>query len=349
MFITQQSYSEARMKIRYQAFEMLHEASVETMMENCHKTWHGYRVTAIDGSKIKLPTDKNLLKHFGGLGANKTAPTAQGSILYDVMNDIVIDASLEPMAVDERTIAIKHIEKLGRIAPNDKNLIIFDRGYPSFELIELLESLGFAYVMRARRKFNRDIDAQTKSDGYVWLVQGENKIRVRIIKFTLDSGEEEVLITNITDKRLGKKAFKKLYFMRWPVETKYDIVKNKLQFENFNTRTVEGIMQDFYATMLLTNFVAAAAIDVKETVEESRKDKENKYHYKANTNEIVGILKDRLVLALLLDSPEEQAVEIDNILAEITRYVVPIKPKRSVPRNKSPRDNKFSHNQKANC
>jgi hypothetical protein len=304
---------------------------------------------AIDGSKIALPTDKKLREHFGALGKNKTAPTAQGSILYDVLNNIIIDASIEPMATDERTVAIKHLEKLGRIAPNGKNLIIFDRGYPSFELIELLERFGFKYVMRVKRKFNCDIDAQNKSDGYVWIKQNDKRIHVRVIKFMLDSGEEEVLITNITDKRFGKNAFETLYFMRWPVEIKYDVVKNKLQLENFNTRTVDGIKQDFFATMLLSNFVAAAEIDVKEEIEEQREDKNNKYRYKANTNEIVGVLKDRLILTLTLDTPEEQAAQIDIILSEITRYVTAIKPGRSVHRNPKPRKTKFHHNQKANC
>jgi hypothetical protein len=170
-------------------------------------------------------------------------------VLYDVLNDIVCDAALEPMAADERTIAKRHIMKCSLIAEGDKKLLIFDRGYPSFELIELLEKEGLYYVMRVRAKFNSGIDAQTASDGYVWLEQDGKRIHARVIKFTLGSGEEEVLITNITDKRFGKKAFKKLYFMRWPVETKYDIVKNKLQLENFNTRTVEGIQQDFFATM----------------------------------------------------------------------------------------------------
>ena len=227
--ITQQSYSEARYKIKVEAFIALFDLTATTMLENTSNTWHGYRILAIDGSKIALPTDKKLLAYYGGLGKDKTAPTAQGSVLYDVTNDIIVDALITPMTTDERTLSIRHLEKYAKIAPNGKNIIIFDRGYPSFELIELLESLGFTFVMRVRTKFNVDIDSQNKADGFVWLKQGNKRIQVRVIKFLLDSGEEEVLITNLTDKRLGKNAFKKLYFMRWPIETKYDIVKNKLE------------------------------------------------------------------------------------------------------------------------
>ena len=347
--ITQQSYSEARYKIKVEAFIELFDLTASTMLENTTILWHGYRILAIDGSKIALPADKKLLAHFGCLGKDKTAPTAQGSILYDVLNDIIVDASINPMTRDERTLAIEHLEKYVKIAPNGRNLIIFDRGYPSFELIELLESMGFAYVMRVKTKFNNDIDSQDKTDGIVWLKQGNKRVHVRVIKFTLDSGEEEALITNITDKRLGKNAFKKLYFMRWPVETKYDIVKNKLQLENFNTRIVEGIQQDFYATMFLANFAAACAIDVQEEIDEERNNKDNKYEQKANMNELIGVLKDRLVLALIQDTPEEQAEMIEFILDDIRRHTTQVKPNRSTPRSKPPQTRKFHHNHKVNC
>jgi hypothetical protein len=345
----QQSLSEARAKIKVWAFVHLFKGTVDIMTEHCTKKWHNYRVYAVDGIKIALPADKELLAYYGGTGKTKSSPTAQGSALYDVLNDIVADAAIEPLTTDERTLAKRHIDACKSLAPNDKKLILFDRGYPSFELIEKLENDGLYYIMRVKSKFNNAIDAQTKSDGYVWLEQNGKRLHVRVIKFLLDSGEEEVLITNITDKRLGKRAFKKLYFMRWPVECKYDVIKNKLEVENFNTRTVEGIRQDFFAAMYLTNFAAAASVDVQEEVDKEREDKDNKYQYKANMNEIIGVLKDDLVLALAEDNPDTQAAMINSIIDQIQGYVVPIRPDRSVPRNPSPRKSKFHHNQKANC
>jgi len=348
VFMTQQSLSEARAKVNVWAFEELFNDTAETMIDYCHNRWHGYRILAIDGTKIQLPTDKKLSAYYGALGKDKTAPTAQASILYDVLNDIVCDAAIKPMTTDERTLAKGHIEKCNEITKGSKNLIIFDRGYPSFELIEMLEKKGISYLMRVRSKFNNDIDAQESNDGIVFLEQGGKRIQVRVIKFMLDSGEE-VLITNIADKRLGTKAFKKLYFLRWPIETKYDIVKNKLQLENFNTRTVEGIQQDFFAAMYLTNIAASALIDVQDDIDSSRNNKGNKYRYKANLNELIGILKDRFVFAIAQDSPDEQWLMIDFILQEVQRHVVSIKPDRSTPRNSMPRKVKFHHNQKANC
>jgi hypothetical protein len=346
--VKQQSFSEARKKINVSAFVTLYKLTVDVMTRNCHKKWHDYRVYAIDGSKLALPADKKLLKHYGGHGRKAASPTAQGSILYDVLNDTVADALITPMSADERTLAKAHIETLGGYAHGEKKLAILDRGYPSFGLIEKFESEGLHYLMRVRDKFNLDADAQTESNGYILLKKGGKTIRTRVIKLKLDSGETEVLITNITDRRLGWQAFKKLYFMRWPVETKYDIVKNKLQLENFTSLTVEGIEQDFYASMYLTNVAAAAAIDAQSEIAHAREGKGNKYGYKANTNELIGVLKDRLVFALTHDDPSEQAAAIQCIIDEITRSVIPIRAGRSTPRNRCPRKAKHHHNRKIN-
>ena len=67
LYITQQSYSEARYKIRVEAFTELFDLTATIMLENTTNSWHDYRILAIDGSKIALPTDKKLLAHFGGL------------------------------------------------------------------------------------------------------------------------------------------------------------------------------------------------------------------------------------------------------------------------------------------
>jgi hypothetical protein len=346
--IRQQSYSEARQKIKPDALKEMFELTVPAMTGECREKWNGYRVYAVDGSKIALPSEKALAEHYGTMGRSGSAPTAQASILCDILNDTVADAAIEPLSCDERTLAMRHIDRCKDLDPGSRKLVIFDRGYPSFELIEKLENDGFYYVMRVRDKFSVDIDAQTSPDGYVWLEKDSRRIRVRVIKFPLDSGETETLITNVTDRRLGVKAFKKLYFLRWPVETKYDVVKNKLSLESFSSRTVEGIQQDFWATMFLANVAAAAAYDAQPAVDEDRAGKNNKYEYRVNINEAIGILKDRLILAFTIDDTETQALAVQRIVDEISSCVSPIRPNRSTPR-KPPRNSRFHHNRKVNC
>ena len=67
-----------------------------------------------------------------------------------------------------------------------------------------------------------------------------------------------------------------------------------------------------------------------------------------NINELIGIVKDRFILALLIDSDEEQAKVIEDILNEIASNVIPNRPNRSIERNPNPRKSKFHHNRKRN-
>jgi hypothetical protein len=82
-------------------------------------------------------------------------------------NKIIVDAVLEPMAVDERTLAGRHIEKLTGKASFGKELILFDRGYPSIELINTLREANISFLMRVKRKFNTAIDEMEGEDSIV--------------------------------------------------------------------------------------------------------------------------------------------------------------------------------------
>jgi len=249
--MSQQAFSEARQKIRWEAFRELFIAIVDHIYTGFYRTWHGYRVMAIDGSKTQIPDDPKLREFFGTAGKGGTAATAQASALYDVFNNILVDAQIEPIGTDERELAMRHIAVLSEMPSFEKELILFDRGYASYELVDAMTSRGISFVMRVRRKFSVDIDRLEEGDHSVTLrKKGRRGIRVRVIKFTLSSGEEEALITDIIDSRMGIKAFKGLYFFRWPIETKFDEIKNRLEVENFSGRTVEAIRQDFFITML---------------------------------------------------------------------------------------------------
>ena len=60
---------------------------------------------------------------------------------------------------------------------------------------------------------NADQIIETKYKGEI--------IKMRVLKFQLDSGITEILITNIFDESFSIADFKVLYFKRWGVEVKY--------------------------------------------------------------------------------------------------------------------------------
>jgi len=348
--MSQQAFSEARQKIRWEAFQELFGMTVNMTYHGYYETWQGYRVSAIDGSMLALPSDPALLEYYGGYGRGNTSPTAQGSILYDVYNRVVMDAQIAPRSIGEQRLTYKHIENLVQMESFSKELIIFDRAYASAKLIDTLHNSGIHFLFRVQRKFSRAIDEITQPDSLLpFAVNNARCVTLRVLKFALSSGEIETLITDLTDPCISTESFKPLYFKRWPVETQYDELKNKLEIENFSGRTVDAIKQDFFATMYMSNIAAAAYWEAQAEVVKARAGKNNKYQYQVNVNHEIGILKDHFIAALFAKNSRWRSLKVNYILACLAMRVTPSRPNRSLPRNPFPRRAKFHHNIKSNC
>jgi hypothetical protein len=241
------------------------------------------------------------------------------------------------------------VEKLGKMESFGKELIVFDRGYPSQELMRVLSERGIGFVMRVRQKFNLEIDGLSMGEHRIKVEVGGGEMRaVRVIKFRLPSGESETLISSLLGGKYTVKEFKALYFKRAAVETKYDEIKKKLEVENFSGRLVDNIRQDFYAAMTIDNIATELYWEAQEEVEKGQREKENKWEYQVNVNHEIGVLKDRLILTLLEDDGGKRGKMIDEITELLQRRIIPIRPNRSLPRN-IPRKAKFHHNHKSNC
>ena len=221
-------------------------------------------------------------------------------------------------------------------------LYLFDRGYPSEELIRRLSNQSH-YLMRVRAKFNKKID-QLPLGSHVITMYGD--IRVRVFKFTLPSGEIEMLISNLFD--LPDEEFKPLYFKRWRIEIKYDVVKNKLELPNFNGFTENIILQDFWISMYMLNIAAVAKHEADAKIQAERADKDNAYEYQANVNTIIGSLRNRFADAVFSRSKRIRVMKINRILIELQHSVVPIRPGKTAVRFENTRKTKFHHNKKSN-
>lgn len=343
--MSEQAFSKARNHFDHSPFEnMMRQAVSEEYCGDYElETWNGYHVFAIDGSTVALPDKQNLRKAFGTAGRKMNSATARASLLVDILHDWIVDARIDHCSVYEREQACGHIDRLNQLPLTNPKLVIFDRGYPSANFIRALEANNLFFLMRCKSKWNVKIDEALSPDT---LVKLSNGVTIRAIRFTLPSGEEETLITNLFN--LPFNAFPALYFMRWPIETKYDIVKNKLELENFSGFSPNAVRQDFWASMLLCNVVAVAKKDADAIVQIARKGKENRHRYVPNINQLIGALKDQFIRACLLSSPSERDQLIDQIIDEISRSVVPIRPDRSFWRNPWPRKSKFHFNLKSN-
>lgn len=252
-------------------------------------------------------------------------------MLCEVHEGIIIDAQMKAYYTSERELALKHLEAFESYHQK-KDLIIFDRGYPSRKLIATLHDKEMKYLMRVQRSFYSLIDESTQKDFYLTMEYQKKSYRVRVVKLELPTGEKETLLTNLGRKSFKKSEFMSLYFKRWPIETKYNTLKNKLEIENFSGRTLISVQQDFYATMYISNLVAITKIMSDEEIKKQAKDKELKYKYQTNESRLISQLKDEMILCLLIEDPMKRSEVMERIIQVAARNKSPIRSERSFDR-----------------
>jgi hypothetical protein len=252
------------------------------------------------------------------------------------MEGYVLDAQLAPRSQGERELAKRHLEALNdQFTPLD--LLLFDRGYPSREMIALLSQGKAKYLMRVSKSFLTEIDNRT-SDDFIIQIEHESKLYpVRVVAVTLPSGEVETLLTNLDAEAFAKEEFLALYALRWDVETVIDRIKNRLQIEKFSGKMPMSVEQEFYAVMLLFNLATMLAVEATEKLERKHAGKNLKYHYVANYNQLIGNLKDELPSLVLETSDRKRNKIYAKLRDRALSKPCPVKPGRSFPRPGYPR------------
>jgi len=308
------------------------------------KRWKGYRVIAADGSNISLVNTPCLSGHFGGQGNQQTDfVLAKTFYHYDVLNELIIIPQIKPYRYAELNMAYDAIDKI-----EEDMLTIYDRNFSNCKMValHLLQEKERKFIIRAREttlNIVKDFIASgqccsivemkptdetikgLKKSGYI--ITKNTWFKVRLVRVELPDSIE-VLITNLwKEENHPASEFKDLYFMRWGVETNICIQKNILQLEAFSGLTVRAVLQDFYATVLMTNLHAILIKDAQQTVD--KKVTYRKYPMKINKNKAFGKIKVNLVSLFIKDKPED----ILKILYDyFIKELVPIRKGRSFPR-----------------
>lgn len=346
--ISKQGFSEARKKIKPEAFIKLFDTIVEWYYrENKWKKFMGYRLLAIDASILEINNSKRLKDAFGvAKGSSIELARAMASSIYDIENNLIVKAIITKCNDSERAVARKLIESYMELHSNN-DLFLFDRGYPSIDFFAYLIDLNVNFVIRIPINYYKKSINKSLADQMIQLKKKGVLVELRAIRFTLDSGEEELLITNVKDPRFRVLDFKKLYFKRWGIETKYDELKNKIYIEKFTGDTPLSVEQDFYATMFLANMASLVKQEADEIITKEHKGKDLKYDYKANNNLLIGKLKNTLITLIFGNSTRIRNKLYKKLLDGIQRCRIPIRPGRKFNRVKGLRANKNALIQKS--
>ncbi len=128
-----------------------------------------------------------------------------------------------------------------------------------------------------------------------------------LISLRLPDGKLEVLVTTLLDEqKYPTEEFLAVYHWRWGHETFYNMLKSRLDLENFSGETVEAVRQDFHATVLLCNWESLLPQPAQAVVKE--RPAEPQQPQQINRADAYHALKDRLLESLSSGTPAELVV-----------------------------------------
>ena len=110
-------------------------------------------------------------------------------------------ANIEATTVNERTLAMEHFPQFKK-----KDLIVFDSSCLSKIAHTVPDRKQILFLIRTQKSFSQEIDNMDKEDFCVTI----HACKCRVIKVVLDTGEAEVLVTNLGQKRFCPSDFKAL-------------------------------------------------------------------------------------------------------------------------------------------
>ena len=344
------AFTQARANLRYTALIELNQKAVVDVMyrDDDIKRYKDMRVLGIDGSKVLLPQHDSVIKEFGEISYSNDHPDVQGShayglasSMYDVLNRVSVDSVLGKAHDYEVELAVFHHLPHSR----DNDLLIFDRNYPSYLLIALLVLCGRKFVIRCSAssfaRARKMLEGEGADDQIVSLKPHHTKLEevrfhdlpeaidVRFVRVRLDTGEYEVLITNLFDtETFPTEEFKAIYHMRWGVEGFYKILKSRLNLENFTGKTADAVYQDFYAAVYLTGLETILTEDVNTSLAE----KDTQHPQQVNHAVAFNAIKNKAFELLASDVDTQTLIKRLEFL--FTRAPTVCRQERHVPRKK---------------
>ena len=330
-------------------FKRLNEVAVNTFYEQApyHK-WHNKRVLAVDGTRLMLPNHPSIVEEFGqqefGPKADSKRSMAIGSVLYDCLNYLCLDSDLTAYEGSERDLLLNHFEYI-----KQDDILLLDRGYPCFWLLFLLEAKKIDFCVRLKGNWWLVVNEFSKSNETERIVEfslpkkdreklsqhpevHKTKIKCRLVKVFLDTGETEILCTSLKKQEgFRQEDFKELYGFRWNEEEGYKLLKSRIEVERFSGKTALSVRQDFHAKLLLMTLTAAFAHPIEEKVRaEFKASKDRKFSQKINRTNALAMMRENLINLFLKEIIKAAITAFDKIVYK-TREL--IRPGRIFPRN----------------
>lgn len=360
---TPSAFVQQRDKLKPDTFKYLFSSFSQTLPSvECN----GFYFKAVDGSDILIPLEKEQEPYCYFRRKDQSAyHQVHLNAVYDLMSCQYTAAYIEPRRGHDERKAFHKLFDENSFCPN--TVFIFDRGYESYSLMSHISSKNQFFIIRAKdwntggllkgiprpdmeefdfiwdkifvskllvchkenpEKYQR---VHSSDDPYFLNKQvKEYSLAFRVVRFQLDNGSYECLLTNLPQDKFDSSALKELYHMRWGIETSFRELKHCIGLLDFHSKKVEAIEMEIWARLILYNYTTAVT-----NLLEKRKCR-SKYVQHMNLANAIHICRQ-----VLKQCTGKILGNADDLIA---RELLPIRPDRNSPRKKHfHRPNKFNY------
>lgn len=171
-------------------------------------------------------------------------------------------------------------------------------------------------LLQTRKKEDRIYSSKTRAGR--WDFPSPYPMKIRVVRFKLDTGEYETLATSLP-RSITLAEIKELYHARWGIETAFRELKYGIGLVNLHGKKDDFVRQEIFSAMIMSNFCSRI---VNEVV--VRKNDANIHEYKVNMTMAIHICRQFF---------RTKDTDAKKLLQDIARYTEPVRPGRRDERN----------------
>jgi hypothetical protein len=329
--------------------------------------FRGFRVLAMDGTRIDLPECQALSEHFGTAKNvfGRQQPQARMTLLQFPFTRMPYRYELSPVSCGETTMAIRLCSHL-----RGNDLVLLDAGFWSYGLLWTIQNQKAFFALRLRRgprlvttkrwsPQERLARWTPKDSRGNWRKAGLPKsIDLRVIEYRIPGFRPQAIVTNVLSPRAisredwtrlttscqdaNRKLLPGLFHRRWEIETTYSELKVVQGMEGrLRSRIPESIAYEVAGHVVLYLLVRWLIVEaaVKHGLDPLR------------LSFLQAFRELQLMRPALLAASSRWAgcVLLPRLLDRIAQHLVPLRPGRHYPRKKKskPHNTKTKSNTKA--
>lgn len=317
--------------------------------------FHGYRLLACDGTRIPIcRNEKDSESFYKPDRVSRGFNQLHLNALYDLCSRKYVDAVVRPRhtAGEHNTMELM----MDRLDHSAKTIIVADRGYESYNTIAHAMENGLKFVIRVKDTASRSgiLTGQglSKTDAFdtilhlhlthnksIWdidriyyklLYSSTNldylskekpvyDMELRTVRFPISENEYECVVTNLSYNEFSTEEIKKIYKMRWGIESSFRELKYTIGILNLHTKKSDQIVQEIFARLVVYNF--CETIIQNYTVKQIGKN----HTYQLNFTMAIHICRQYLRCTVFKLKPP-------NVYALLQQNILPVREERKYPR-----------------